>query len=95
MTLALKVKFLNNTQCINIYDKDKRTQLKNDLKTLQDNNCPFLVKFYGAFFYDGTVKLVLEHMDLGSLDKVIDKIKFKKPPCIPEPILSKITQEVI
>lgn len=66
MTLALKVKKYI-IKCINIYDKDKRTQLKNDLKTLQDNNCPFLVRFYGAFFYEGTVKLVLEFMDLGSL----------------------------
>ena len=41
--------------------------MKNDLKVLQDNNCPFLVKFYGAFYQEGTVKLVLEYMNLGSL----------------------------
>lgn len=78
---------------ISLYDKDKRAQLKNDLKVLQDSNCPFLVKFYGAFFYDGTVKLVLEYMDLGSLDRVIDKIKKKNQPCTPEAIISKITQK--
>ncbi len=61
---------------------------------MQDNNCPFLVRFYGAFFYEGNVKLVLEYMDLGSLDKIIEKIKNKQPPCTPEAILSKITQEV-
>ncbi len=69
--------------------------MKNDLKVLQDNNCPFLVKFFGAFFFEGNVKIVLEYMDLGSLDKVIEKIKFNKKPCAPEAILSKITQEVI
>jgi serine/threonine protein kinase len=53
-----------------------------------------LVRFYGAFFYEGTVKLVLEFMDLGSLDKVIEKVKNKPAPCTPEAILSKITQEV-
>lgn len=68
--------------------------MKNDLKVLQDNNCPFLVKFFGAFFFEGNVKIVLEYMDLGSLDKVIEKIKFNKKPCAPEAILSKITQEV-
>lgn len=80
---------------INIYDKEKRAQLKNDLKVLQDSNCPFLVKFYGAFFYDGTVKLVLEYMNIGSLDRIIDKVKKFPPPCTPEPILSKITQEIL
>ena len=80
---------------INIYDKDKRQQLKNDITTLRDNNCPFLVKFFSAFFYDGTVKLALEYMDLGSLDRVIDKIKNFPHPCTPEPILSKITQEIL
>jgi serine/threonine protein kinase len=86
LTLAIK--------SINIYDKDKRKQFKNDLKVLSDNNCPFLVKFYGAFFQEGNVKLVLEYMNLGSLDKIISKIKKTKPPCTPESILSKITQEV-
>lgn len=69
--------------------------MKNDLKVLQDNNCPFLVKFFGAFFFEGNVKIILEYMDLGSLDKVIEKIKNNKRPCAPEAILSKITQEVI
>jgi serine/threonine protein kinase len=68
--------------------------MKNDLKVLQDNNCSFLVKFFGAFFFEGNVKIVLEYMDLGSLDKVIDKIKINTKPCAPEAILSKITQEV-
>lgn len=80
---------------INIYDKDKRTQLKNDLNVLQGNNCPFLVNFYGAFFYDGAVKLALEFMDLGSLDRVIDRVKKLPQPCTPEPILAKITQEIL
>jgi serine/threonine protein kinase len=45
----------------------KEYNFKNDLKTLQENNYPLLVKFYGAFFYEGTVKLVLEYIELGSL----------------------------
>lgn len=87
LTLAIK--------SINIYDKDKRKQFKNDLKVLSDNNCPFLVKFFGAFFEKGNVKLVLEFMNLGSLDGIIRKVKNFPPPCVPEVILSKITQEVI
>ncbi len=53
-----------------------------------------MVKFYGAFFQEGNVKLVLEYMNLGSLDKIASKIKINPPPCTPESILSKITQEV-
>jgi serine/threonine protein kinase len=79
---------------INIYDKDKRKQFKNDLKVLSDNKCPFLVKFFGAFFEKGNVKLVLEFMNLGSLDGIIKRVKIFPRPCIPEAIISKITQEV-
>lgn len=80
---------------INVLDKDKRTQLKNDLKVLQDSDCSFLVRFYNAFFYDGTIKLAIEYMDLGSLDRVVDKVKNLPLPCTPEPILSKITQQIL
>jgi serine/threonine protein kinase len=79
---------------INIYDKNKRKQLKTDLLTLQDIDCPYIVRFYGAFFSEGMVKLAIEYMDLGSLDKIIDRIKNKPSPCTPEIILSKITKEV-
>ena len=81
---------------INIYDADKRKQFKNDLNVLFENKCPFLVHFYGAFFEEGNVKILLEYMNLGSLDKVIDKIKKKKKqPGLPEPILAKMTQQIL
>lgn len=80
---------------INIYDKDKRSQLKNDLKVLRGNDCSYLVRFYGAFFYNGSVKLAIEYMDLGSLDRVISKIKHNQVPCTPEVILGKITFEIL
>jgi serine/threonine protein kinase len=81
-------------KAVNVYDKAKRKQFKNDLKVLWENNCPFLIKFHGAFFEEGSIKLVLEYMDLGSLDKVISKAK-KQPKFQPhEAVLSKITQQV-
>lgn len=86
MTVAIK--------SINIYDKSKRKQFKNDLKVLFENNCRHLVNFYGAFFEEGSVKLVLEFMNLGSLDKIISKIKSKTVPCTPENVLRKITKDV-
>ena len=79
---------------INIYDKSKRRQFKNDLKVLSENNCNYLVKFYGAFFEEGSVKLVLEYMNLGSLDKLISKIKEQPQPCTPENVLRRMTKDV-
>ena len=69
---------------INIYEKDKRKQLLNDLKSLTamsnlDSNgiltipCDFLVNFYGGYLDEGNVKVVLEYMDKGSLKDVIKK----------------------
>ena len=74
---------------INLYDKNTRKQFKNDLRVLSDNKCPNLIRFYGAFFSEGNVKILLEYMNLGSLDRVIETIRTKKieMPCIPEKIL--------
>ena len=82
---------------IKLYDKNTRNQFKNDLKVLSANKCKNIISFYGAFFTEGNVKILLEFMNLGSLDKVIKKIKIKKfpPPCIPESILSKITKQIL
>lgn len=63
---------------INIYDDNKRKQFKTDLKVLSENKCEFLVHFYGAFFQEGTVKILLEYMNLGSLENIVKIIKKKK-----------------
>ena len=77
---------------INAYDKEKRKQLMNDIKSLENSECPFLVKFYGAYFDEGQVKVALELMDGGSLR---DLVKRLPNPIIPESILSKITQQIL
>ena len=82
---------------IKLYDKNTRNQFKNDLKVLSANKCKNIISFYGAFFTEGNVKILLEYMNLGSLDKILKQIKQKKfqPPCIPESILSKITKQIL
>ena len=82
---------------IKIYDKNTRDQFKNDLKVLSSNKCQNIITFYGAFFTEGNVKILLEFMNIGSLFRVFQKIKEKKipPPCIPENILSKITKQIL
>lgn len=54
---------------INIYDKKNRIQLINDVKNYfqTDNKSPFILKFYGAFFEKGSVNLIFEFMDRGTL----------------------------
>ena len=82
---------------IKLFDKSKREQFKNDLKVLSSNKCKNIITFYGAFFIEGYAKLILEYMNLGSLEKILKIIKTKKikPPCIPENILSKITKQIL
>jgi serine/threonine protein kinase len=55
------------------------------------------VKLYGAYFDEGTVKVVLELMDAGSLNDILKRIKLLKneQPYIEEPVLAKITQQIL
>lgn len=64
MPLAIKI--------INVYDKGKRHQLYNELNTIKHQDSPYLLKCYGAFFEEGTVRLVLEYMDCGSMEAMIN-----------------------
>lgn len=49
---------------LNVYDKEKRQQLLNELSSLNDGmQCDDLVQFYGSYYHDGRVRLVLEYMD--------------------------------
>ena len=82
---------------IKLYDKNTREQFKNDLGVLSSNKCKNIIAFYGAFFTEGNVKILLEYMNLGSLDHMLKIIKKKKipPPCIPENILSQITKQIL
>mmetsp|Transcript_3868 Transcript_3868/g.2591 ORF Transcript_3868/g.2591 Transcript_3868/m.2591 type:complete len:132 (+) Transcript_3868:323-718(+) len=56
---------------INVHDKGKRHQMINDLRSLSNHDCPFLIKFYGALYEEGSVKVALELMDMGSLKSVL------------------------
>mmetsp|Transcript_1563 Transcript_1563/g.3336 ORF Transcript_1563/g.3336 Transcript_1563/m.3336 type:complete len:342 (-) Transcript_1563:838-1863(-) len=75
---------------INAYDKEKRRQLMNDIHALENAECPFLVKFYGAYYEEGLIRVALELMDCGSLADIIEK-----SPVLPEPILARIAQQII
>lgn len=59
---------------MNIYERDKRHQLLNDLKIFlsEEYECENLIEFYGAFYEEGLIKIILELMDLGSLRDLLN-----------------------
>nr|ABN50916.1 mitogen-activated protein kinase kinase 3 [Oryza sativa Indica Group] len=78
---------------INIFEKEKRQQILNEMRTLCEACCYIgLVEFQGAFYMpdSGQISIALEYMDGGSL---ADVIKIKKS--IPEPVLAHMLQKVL
>ncbi|CAM6128999.1 unnamed protein product [Calypogeia fissa] len=78
---------------INVFEKEKRQQLLNEIRTLcEAPQINGLVEFYGAFYSpdSGQISIALEYMDGGSLADIVRAKKF-----IPEPILSVITRKVL
>lgn len=78
---------------INVFEKDTRHQMMNDIKALCDApRVPGLIEFFGAYHVpeSGQISIVLEYMDGGSLADVLAKVGK-----IPENVLSKITGKVL
>lgn len=78
---------------INVFEKDTRHQMMNDIKALCDApRVPGLIEFFGAYHVpeSGQISIVLEYMDGGSLADVLTKVGK-----IPENVLSKITAKVL
>jgi mitogen-activated protein kinase kinase 1 len=80
--LALKI--------INMFDKSKREQLINEIKTLYDAQCPCLVSFYGACYREGAITIALEYMDGGSLANMVQQVG-----AVPEATLANIAYQVL
>lgn len=78
---------------IQIFEKEKRHQILNEIRTLSEASCyPGLVEFHGVFYTpdSGEIYFALEYMDGGSLADIIRVKKF-----ISEPVLSHMLQKVL
>ena len=80
--LALKV--------INMFDKSKREQLIREIKSLYNAECDSLIRFYGAFYREGSITIALEYMDGGSLANVLSQVG-----PIPESVLAHIAYQIL
>jgi len=58
----------------------------NEFKALYECDCPSVIKMYDAFFREGSIHLIIEFMNCGSLEDVA-----KTSGSIPESVLSKVS----
>ncbi|KAK7328980.1 hypothetical protein VNO77_23121 [Canavalia gladiata] len=65
-------------------------QIAQELKINQSAQCPYVVVCYQSFYHNGVISIILEYMDGGSLDDLLNKVK-----TIPEPYLSAICKQVL
>jgi len=69
----------------------------NDFKVLLTQYThPNLITCYGAYYEEGTIKIILELMDFGSVHNLLAILKeiYPTPPMMPENILAAIVKQV-
>jgi len=65
--IAVKVIALTGNTTVN-------QQIQSELKVLHECNSPNVIGSYGAFLHEGSVKILLEYMDAGTLQDIVKKI---------------------
>lgn len=68
---------------------ENQQQILRELKTNMLVECPYIVSFYGSFYEENAVHIVLEYMDGGSLSDVLGICG-----AVPEAVLCQITLQV-
>lgn len=82
------VKLVNN-----VHDKAKRDQMLTEIRTLYSVESPYLVDFYGAYFKDHALSIVLEFCEAGSLDKLLAQQHHRQP--IPERVIAAMAFQML
>ncbi|KAL2251072.1 UNVERIFIED_CONTAM: Mitogen-activated protein kinase kinase 2 [Sesamum indicum] len=80
---ALKVIQMNIEESV-------RRHIAQELKINQSSKCPNIVICYQCFYDNGTISIILEYMDGGSLTDLLKKVNM-----IPEPYLAVICKQVL
>ena len=70
-------------------DESLGMQIANELKLSLSLQCQYIVGFYQCFYFDGTISIVLEYMDGGSLADFLKTVK-----TIPVVFLAAICKKV-
>ena len=70
-------------------EESARRQIAQELKINQSSQCPNIVVCYQSFYDNGTISIILEYMDGGSLADFLKKVR-----SIPEPYLAAICKQV-
>ncbi|XP_004513453.1 mitogen-activated protein kinase kinase SIPKK-like isoform X2 [Cicer arietinum] len=65
-------------------------QIAQELKINQSAQCPYVVVWYQTIYDNGIISIILEYMDGGSLEDLLNKVK-----TIPEPFLAAICKQVL
>eukprot|EP01097_Dermamoeba_algensis_P005442 TRINITY_DN3460_c0_g2_i2.p1 TRINITY_DN3460_c0_g2~~TRINITY_DN3460_c0_g2_i2.p1 ORF type:complete len:320 (-),score=50.87 TRINITY_DN3460_c0_g2_i2:298-1257(-) len=73
-----------------VVTEDTRKKILQELRTLHESSHESIVRFYGAFYNEGAIRIALEFMDCGTL---ADLVKVIGP--IPENVIAKITLQLL
>lgn len=57
----------------NVYDQAQATQLHKEISLLTRVECDALITLKGAFHDEGLIGIIIEYMDQGSLEFMVDK----------------------
>jgi hypothetical protein len=73
-----------------LYQKNSAKIIMEEIKQLYATaSCPFVVDFFEAFYREGAIHILLEYMELGSLEDMLTVCP------IPEPVLAEMSFQVI
>lgn len=64
--------------------------LSDELKLALECSSPYVVKCYGAFYKAGTLHIVLEYMDVGSIESLVKKVKN-----LSEPVMALFLHQIL
>ena len=76
-------------------DPTKAKEILSEIEVLQTCDNPQIVCLKNAFLEEKRIKLILEYMDCGSLDKIIEFYFDQKKETLSEVYISKITKKIL